>query len=210
MKFEKLQFITDSPHLAEEACAAGVRWIQGRVKKKSPQETKSILSHIAYVCKNFNCTFIVNDYVDLAMELNADGVHLGKNDLDVSAAKKIIGSKKFILGGTANTLEDVIRLADLKVDYIGLGPLRFTTTKDKLSPVLGFEGYQNILSSARNQKINLPPVYAIGGIVTDDVQSLVQAGIYGVAVSGVIASSVSKPETIDQFYHQFNSLFHVN
>ena len=73
MKFEKLQYITDSPQQAEEACLAGVRWVQGRVKKKSPEETRIILSQISTVCRKYGVMFIVNDFLEIALELNADG-----------------------------------------------------------------------------------------------------------------------------------------
>ena len=210
MKFEKLQYITDSPQQAEEACLAGVRWVQGRVKKKSPEETRIILSQISTVCRKYGVMFIVNDFLEIALELNADGVHLGKNDLDIAAAKKIIGSKKMILGGTANTTEDVIRLSGLHVDYIGLGPLRFTSTKEQLSPVLGFEGYHRILEAAHGKTFNLPPVFAIGGVLPQDIQALFQAGVYGAAVSGVISFASSKSEMVAEFNHQFSLTTHVN
>ena len=72
-----------------------------------------------------------------------------------------------------------------KCDYIGLGPFRFTTTKEKLSPILGIEGYQEILKELKNRNIDIP-IYAIGGIEIEDVEKLEQAGVYGVAVSGLI------------------------
>jgi thiamine-phosphate pyrophosphorylase len=204
MSFPRFQYITDSERLTETACKAGVKWIQGRIKNKSKEETKFILKVINDICKNFDCTFIVNDFLEIAMEIGADGVHLGKNDMSLIEAKKLIGSKKFILGGTANTEQDVIQLAKLKVDYIGLGPFRFTNTKEKLSPILGINGYKAVMNLQND--LEIPPVYAIGGIIPNDVNELLNAGVYGVAVSGFLSNSADMKNSFLDFETQINSV----
>ncbi|MFN5460632.1 MAG: thiamine phosphate synthase [Bacteroidota bacterium] len=203
MNLPRFQYITDCERLAETACKAGVRWIQGRVKNKSKEETKDILKKIHENCKKHNCIFVVNDFLEIALEIGADGVHLGKTDMSLIEAKELIASRKFILGGTANTQEDVIQLARLKVDYIGLGPFRFTNTKEKLSPILGLDGYKSILKSSSH--LDYPPVYAIGGIVPDDSNDLLNSGVYGLAVSGFLTYSSDMKKSFSEFETQINS-----
>jgi thiamine-phosphate pyrophosphorylase len=205
----RLQYITDSPEMASAACEAGVKWIQARIKNKSVAETKVIATEILSVCKQHGAICILNDFIQLALEIGADGVHLGKQDTAVSEAKEIIGNRNFILGGTANTFEDVKSLAALKVNYIGLGPFRFTTTKEKLSPVLGAAGYQKIIAQLENEEIIAPPIYAIGGIGAEDVKEIISVGIYGVAVSGVISNAKNKNEIVGQFYKFLNEDVHA-
>lgn len=170
--------------LAEEACQGGVRWVQLRVKNKSHEELLAIAMKTQAVCKKYNSIMIVNDNVEIVKSCNADGVHLGKTDMDPSSARQILGDK-MIIGGTANTFEDIIKLAEKKVDYIGLGPYRFTATKERLSPILGLEGYVQIMRQCAIEKINTP-VIAIGGILKEDVAPIVETGVYGVAVAASI------------------------
>ena len=204
MNFSRFQYITDSENLAEAACKAGVKWIQGRVKNKSEDETKLILGAILDICKNHNCMFIVNDFLEIALEIGADGVHLGKNDLSLIEARELIGNHSFILGGTANTKEDIMQLSILKADYIGLGPLRFTDTKKNLSPTIGINGYREIMKSLTNFEV--PPVFAIGGIVPDDVNELLNSGVYGVAVSGFLSNSSDIKKSYKEFDIHINSV----
>lgn len=192
-KISRLQYITTSAALAEKACSSGIDWIQLRLKNTSHDAYKAIAKDVQAVCKTYNATFIINDNVLLAAELQADGVHLGKQDMPVAEAWKILGNN-FIIGATANTAADVMHHAMQPVDYIGLGPFRFTTTKENLSPVLGIEGYKNIFSTVKNMKT--PPVVAIGGIIQEDVETLMQTGIHGIAVSGIISGSEDIPQTI--------------
>ena len=117
----------------------------------------------------------------------ADGVHLGKNDMPVDEARKILGPDK-IIGGTANTIDDIIRLHRQGADYIGCGPFRFTTTKKKLSPVLGLEGYRDIVLKMREKGIDLP-IVAIGGITVDDIPAIMGTGVTGIALSGAILNA---------------------
>ena len=84
-----------------------------------------------------------------------------------------------------------------KCDYVGIGPLRFTTTKEKLSPVLGIEGFQKTMAELKNKNIHIP-IYAIGGIVLEDVDQLIHVGVYGIAVSGIITTNSDKREIVEQ------------
>lgn len=185
-----VQFIThyterysylDSVRIALEG---GCRWIQLRMKEASIKEILPIAQKAMNLCRKYDATFIIDDCVELTKQIGADGVHLGKNDMPIAEARKILG-KDFIIGGTANTFEDVQMLHQAGADYIGCGPFRFTTTKKNLSPIIGLEGYQQIISLMKENNISLPLI-AIGGITKEDLPSLMQTGISGVALSGSI------------------------
>ncbi|MNE76174.1 Thiamine-phosphate synthase [compost metagenome] len=132
--------------------------------------------------------------MEIAKEIDADGVHLGLTDTSVAEARKILGPTK-IIGGTANTLDDVLQRIEEKCDYVGLGPFRFTTTKEKLSPILGLEGYKQIVSELTGRQVSIP-IYAIGGIELIDLEDLKHTGVYGVAVSGIVSKSAEKAHTV--------------
>ena len=166
------------------ALEGGCRWIQLRMKEASPEEIIPIAKEAMAMCRKYGATFIIDDHVELVKRLGADGVHLGKNDMPISEARRILG-KDFIIGGTANTFEDVRMHAEAGADYIGCGPFRFTTTKKNLSPVLGLKGYTDIVSKMKAEGINLP-IVAIGGITKEDIPSLMKTGINGIALSGSI------------------------
>lgn len=185
-----LQFIThytdtinylDSVRIALEG---GCRWVQLRMKNASVDDIRPIALQAQALCKAAGATFIIDDHVDLVKEIHADGVHLGKNDMPIDEARAILGDD-FIIGGTANTFEDVLMHYKNGANYIGCGPFRFTTTKEKLSPVLGLEGYTHIVKQMKGQGINLP-IVAIGGINAEDIPALMQTGITGIALSGTV------------------------
>lgn len=186
----KLQFIThftdkysyfDSAMMALEG---GCRWIQLRMKDTDETELERVARLILPECRRRGAVFIIDDNVDVALRVGADGVHLGKNDMPVDEARRILGNG-FIIGGTANTFEDVKRLAAQGADYIGCGPFRFTTTKKNLAPMLGVDGYRTILEQMSRLGIKLPLV-AIGGITDADIPVLMAAGVTGIALSGSV------------------------
>ena len=169
---------------AEMALRGGCKWVQLRMKDATDNKFLSIGRKVAVLCRSYNATFLLDDRVHLVAELGADGVHLGKNDMPISEARRILGNEK-IIGGTANTFSDVQHLAAQGADYIGCGPFRDTPTKRNLAPILGLEGYQNILKQMQQAGINLPLI-AIGGIVSTDISALRDIGVNGIAVSGAV------------------------
>lgn len=186
----RLQFIThftdkysyyDSAMMALEG---GCRWIQLRMKDACEDEIERVARLILPECRRMGAVFVIDDHVELALRVGADGVHLGKNDMPVDEARRLAGDG-FIIGGTANTFEDVQRLVAQGADYIGCGPFRFTTTKKNLAPMLGLEGYKRILSQMKECGIGLPLV-AIGGITSDDIPQIMAAGVSGIALSGSV------------------------
>lgn len=186
----ELQFIThftdtysynDSARMALEG---GCRWIQLRMKDARPEELEQEALRMQSLCKSYGATFIIDDDVSLVKKIRADGVHLGKNDMPIAEARAILG-KGFIIGGTANTFDDVKAHHEAGADYIGCGPFRFTTTKKNLSPVLGLEGYRSIVTQMKKAGIRLP-VVAIGGITFEDIPAIMETGVTGIALSGTI------------------------
>ncbi|QHV93916.1 thiamine phosphate synthase [Spirosoma endbachense] len=187
LKISSLQYITTRPEQAEIACSGGADWIQLRLKNQPYQAWKAVALETLAVCRQYNARLIINDNPELAGEIGADGVHLGADDMPVPEARALLGDA-VIIGGTANTLETLLDLDQTGVDYVGLGPFRFTSTKEKLSPILGLAGYQKILSSLLQLGVFVP-VVAIGGITIADVPTLVSTGLSGVAVSSAISQS---------------------
>ena len=185
-----IQFITHETETvgyvegARMALEGGCRWIQLRMKDASDDEVRKAAAEIQPMCKAHDAIFLLDDRVELAKELKADGVHLGKNDMPVDEARRVLG-EEFIIGGTANTFEDIERLARQGADYIGCGPFRFTTTKKNLAPVIGIEGYRDIIEKMEAAGIDLP-VVAIGGITADDIDDILATGVRGIAVSGTV------------------------
>ena len=190
----------DSIQLALEG---GCRWIQLRMKDALDEEVRPIAIEAQKLCRAYGAKFIIDDRVALVRELGADGVHLGKNDMPIREARQILGPD-FIIGGTANTFEDAKAHYEASADYIGCGPFRFTTTKKKLAPVLGLEGYRHIIQQMRAANINIP-VVAIGGITKDDIPAILQTGITGIALSGTVLRA---DDPIAEMKHIINIINH--
>lgn len=190
MEISRIHYITQDLEnishleLVQMAIQCGLDWIQIRIKDRNPYDED--LEAIVSLCKSENVICILNDYVELAKEFDFHGVHLGKQDMNPEKARELLGPQK-IIGGTANTFEDIQSLSTMPIDYIGLGPYRFTYTKRNLSPVLGMEGYRSILEKMRESNIRIP-VIAIGGIQPEDVKPLIHEGVHGIAVSSGIHS----------------------
>lgn len=185
-----LQFIThytdryDYYDSVVMALKGGCRWIQLRMKNAPLDEIEQLAVRVKALCRHYEATFIIDDHVELVKKVEADGVHLGKNDMPIAEARRILGPD-YLIGGTANTFEDVKMHHANGADYIGCGPFRFTTTKEKLSPVLGLEGYRHIVSQMKATGINLP-IVAIGGITYEDIVPIMATGVTGIALSGSI------------------------
>ncbi|MBQ5882054.1 MAG: thiamine phosphate synthase [Bacteroidales bacterium] len=190
----RLQFIThynerySYEDSAKIALDGGCRWIQLRIKDAEEEFLEQMALRVQSMCREYGATFIIDDNVLLAKKIGADGVHLGKNDMPVAQAQQILG-EKFIIGGTVNTFEDILyHLKNGTPDYFGCGPFRFTSTKKNLAPVLGFEGYRDIVLKMREKGIDIP-LLAIGGITKEDIPQLLECGVSGIALSGSIINA---------------------
>lgn len=194
----RLQFIShdtdeytylDSIRMALEG---GCKWVQLRMKGATDAEMLPVALQAQKMCKEARATFIIDDHVELVKQIGADGVHLGKKDMPISEAREILGPD-FIIGGTANTFDDVKSHYESGADYIGCGPFRFTTTKQGLSPILGLEGYTHIAQQMKTCGITLP-IVAIGGITAEDIPAIMQTGVTGIALSGTVLRAENPAE----------------
>jgi thiamine-phosphate pyrophosphorylase len=201
--YSRLQYISqgNSPkeHLEniQLALDSGCEWVQLRFKNGKTKELCDLAEQVKTLCLAYNAVFIMNDYPHLAKAIDADGVHLGLSDMTVPEARAIVGTNK-IIGGTANTFRDVLKRINENCDYIGLGPFRFTLTKEKLSPVIGIDGLSKIMSEIHDRKLSVP-VYAIGGITLEDIPAIMKTGVAGVAVSNAITRNPDKKEWMQKF-----------
>ncbi|MFV0522604.1 MAG: thiamine phosphate synthase [Mangrovibacterium sp.] len=168
----------------------GIEWVQLRMKKSSYSEMIKQAETAMKYAINFRGRLIVNDYIDIVREIDAHGIHLGLNDTPIDKAREILGND-VIIGGTANTIDDIKLQATKGADYIGLGPFRFTTTKEKLSPMLGLEGYQKLMYQAQKQNLSVPFI-AVGGITDTDIEDIIKTGMHGIAVSGALFRKIIK------------------
>ena len=198
-----LQYVTQEvpgrsyAETTDMVCSAGVTWVQLRVKGLSFIDWVRVARSVKFVCERYHATLIINDSPFVAKEVQANGVHLGQRDLDTEEARRILGEKA-IIGGTANTLEQAMALSNKWVDYIGLGPLRFTTTKSELSPLLGFAGISSVISGMRSAG-STTPVIVIGGVTPADVAQLKAGGAHGVAVSSALTNVPDTASSVREF-----------
>lgn len=210
----RLMFITHpNPKYTERdltrmVLQGGCSWIQLRMKDGIDRKT---VNAVANVCEN-ECEreviFCLNDDLKTALDCDATACHLGKHDMPVDKAWEMVNSELgdndiFYIGATANTFDDIRKAVSLGASYIGLGPYRFTETKEKLSPVLGLEGYRDIMRRCQEEGIDIP-VFAIGGIKLEDVASLMETGITGIAVSGAIINAPDPVEETRRFIEEIN------
>lgn len=177
-------------------CRAGATLIQLRMKRASDTEIRSVINQCLPICRRAGSRLIINDHFDAALKGGADGVHLGRHDLSWEDARECAGDD-FIIGGTVNTEEDACRAdAAAVLNYVGVGPYRFTRTKEKLAAVLEKDDWQRIQSHLGDM-----PVYAIGGICLEDLSTIQSIGVSGVAVCASLISD--KESTLIENYRNF-------
>ncbi len=163
---------------ARQLCAAGARWIQLRMKSAPASQWLATAREVVAICRRAGALCVVNDSVEIALDSGADGVHLGKEDGAWSEARGRLGPRRLV-GGTVNNVEDARRArAAACLDYVGIGPFRFTSTKARLAPVLGADGIRQVLGELGDL-----PAWVIGGVAPEDVPAIRQLGAAGIAVS---------------------------
>lgn len=193
-----LQFISDGSTVAETVnqcrmfLQGGGRWAQIRMKDAPDADVAEAATRLLPLYREAGAILIVDDRVQLARDLKLDGVHLGQSDMNPAEARRILGPDA-IIGATANSVEHLRILRSLPVNYYGIGPFRFTTTKKRLAPVLGLQGYADIIQFLQHTADNRPFV-AIGGITEADIEPLAQVGVRGFAVSGAITRAANPAE----------------
>ena len=171
--------------------------MQLRMKGADAELLEAAALEIQAMCRSYGATFIVDDDVMLAKRIGADGVHLGKEDMPVAKAREILGNE-YIIGATVNSFADImVHMRSSHPDYFGCGPFRFTTTKQRLAPTLGLEGYRNIMEQMRSAGITIPLV-AIGGITKSDIPDLLAIGVNGVALSGSVLNAQNPKQEMSE------------
>ena len=180
----------------EEAIKGGVGIVQLREKKISTKDFYEKALKVKEICKNYGALFIINDRLDIAQAVEADGVHLGQSDMPIEEARKIL-KDKFLIGATARNIEEAKRAELLGADYIGSGAIFGTSTKDNAKK-LEMEELKKIVASVKI------PVFAIGGININNVGSLKNIGLQGIcAVSGILSEKNCK-KAVDIMLKNFN------
>ena len=180
----------------EEAIKGGVKIVQLREKKISTKDFYGKALKVKEICKNYGALFIINDRLDIAQVVGADGIHLGQSDMPIEKAREIL-KDKFLIGATARNVEEAKRAELLGADYIGSGAIFGTSTKDNAKK-LEMEELKKIVASVKI------PVFAIGGININNVSSLKNIGLQGIcAVSGILSEKDCK-KAVDIMLKKFN------
>ncbi len=185
LKENDLYVITDQKdnllEIIEEILIAGARIIQHRFKKGTDKDHLQEAIQIKNLCKRYGSLFIVNDRLDIALASNADGIHLGQDDLDLKTARKLIGYSK-IIGISANNKIDISNALKEGCDYIGIGPVFETATKNNKKPI----GIEKIKTLTKDLNI---PWFAIGGIKSNNISYLKSNGFKKVALVSQLMNS---------------------
>lgn len=176
----------------EEALMGGVTMVQLRSKNNTFREFMEIASPVRVITSKYQVPFIINDNIQVAREINADGVHLGQGDLPIEQARKILGHKK-IIGISTHNREEAHEAGTKGADYIGAGTVFPTASKDDITGIIGVEGLRKIALSAKL------PVVAIGGIDILNAAAVMETGVTGVAVISSIMKSDTPRETAERF-----------
>jgi thiamine-phosphate pyrophosphorylase len=201
---EKLHFIThDIPqhtHIeqAQIACSAGAKWIQYRCLTKTDEQLLEDIHAIADICDDWGATLIVTDHVHLNGKADIQGFHIENMEADFEKLREQLG-EAVTIGGSANTLENLIRIAGESVDYAGFGPFYNTITKPNDYPLLALTDYQKAVSELKQLGIDLP-ILAVGGVTKNDIDPLMATGIFGIAVSAAINQAEDMHEAYLDFY----------
>ena len=165
--------------IVQEAAAAGATIIQLRGKNCKTREFLALAVRIASFLKPKGIPLIVNDRADIALACEADGLHLGQQDIPLVFARKILGQNRLI-GISVNTIEEAQTAEKEGADYVGVGPVYFTSSKDKLPTILGLEGLRSV-----RDKVHIP-ILAIGGLTAENARAVISAGADGIAVISAI------------------------
>ncbi|MDH5698558.1 MAG: thiamine phosphate synthase [Nitrospirota bacterium] len=181
--------------VVHQASEAGVKLVQYRNKTGSMKQAYAAAYALRGVAAERGMTFIVNDRCDLALAVEADGVHLGQDDLPVLLARNVVG-QTMLIGVSTHNPEQVRMATEEGADYLGFGPIFSTGTKANHDPVVGIEGLVGV------RELTTLPIFAIGGIVPDSVPALRAAGANGVAVASAIFDAVDRPRVLAQFMEQ--------
>ena len=194
---EVLQDQFTHAELAAAAAAGGADVIQYREKRPiSTREMIRVTGLMSLACEDLGATLLIDDRVDVAAAVGATAVHLGREDLPPEVARQILGPDA-IIGGTANAVEEAVKVARQPVDYLGVGPVFGTTSKgNRAAPMLGLERFAEICAAVDK------PVIGIGNITIDRVADVLAAGAYGVAVLSAVVCQDDPQESCRAFANE--------
>ncbi len=184
--------------LTSLAIAGGADTIQFRQKSGSTREMIEIARQMKQLCAEADVTFIVNDRVDVAIAAEADGIHLGQDDLPIPLAREMLGGNR-IIGGSASTIEEAQRCISEGADYVGLGPVYYTNSKKDTGPVRGVAFLKRVVEA-----ISLP-VIAIGGVSLEDIPELLRAGVHGIAVISAVCCQEDPEQATRALYQALHT-----
>ncbi len=200
-KFHYLtQDLPNRSHLEQVniACETGANWIQYRCLSKTDEELVNEINDIAAVCDDWGATLILTNHYHLLDRVDAQGVHIEDFDADFEAIRLSIGDDK-TLGASATNIAALQAVQQSGVvDYCGYGPFAHTDTKPNNKPLLGFEGYREL---QKQPEIDIP-VIAVGGIQLNDVEPLLETGVYGLAVSAAVNLATDSGAALKAFYQK--------
>ena len=185
--------------VVEDALKGGITLFQFREKGKGALEGEEKLElaiKLKNLCKKYNVPFIVNDDIELALEIDADGVHVGQDDLGVDEIRKLMPNK--IIGLSIGNEEELKQSKVEYVDYVGVGPVYVTQSKDDAGGAIGYEGLELM-------KKLLPqmPLVAIGGIQTQHIKDVMKTNVDGVSIISAISYSDNIEKTVREMNEQF-------
>jgi thiamine-phosphate pyrophosphorylase len=192
----EIQYITRDNNIYSHAEQArlmfknGINWVQIRMKNAAMTDMLEQARKAMHYANKYKGKLIINDSLEITRKVKAHGIHLGLHDTPIDKARELLGHN-IIIGGTANSIEDIIMQFSKGADYIGLGPFRFTSTKKNLSPIIGLEGYRKIKEQMLAQRISVP-VVAVGGILETDITEIKETGMNGVAISEALFNKIIK------------------
>ncbi len=172
-----------------QAIQAGVNIVQLREKHASPQTFVELARAVLEITRKASVPLIINDRIDVAQAVDADGIHLGQNDMDSQKVRSILGPEK-IIGLSVDTLEQLYATRNLDVDYLGIGPVFPTTTKTDTEKEWGLDGIRQA------RQLSTHPFVGVGGINEHNAQDVVAAGAHGIAVVSAICSAPSPKQAV--------------
>ena len=185
--------------VVEDALKGGITLFQFREKGKGALEGKEKLElaiKLQNICKKYNVPFIVNDDIELALEIDADGVHVGQDDLDVDEIRKLMPNK--IIGLSIGNEEELKQSKVEYVDYVGVGPVYVTQSKDDAGGAIGYEGLELM-----RKLLPQMPLVAIGGIQTQHIKDVMKTNVDGVSIISAISYSDNIEKTVREMIEQF-------
>ena len=195
-----LYLITDRHQIAkgrqlleviEELLQAGVRMVQLREKDLSAAELFPLAKNLRSLTHHYKSLLLINDRIDLAQAIGADGVHLGGHSLPVKSARNILGSN-YLIGASTHSVAEVESAQNQGADFVTYGPVYFTPSKQAYGKPVGIESLQSICARS-----NIP-VYALGGIKANNTKTMLQAGAHGVAMISALLAGSSPTQAYQQ------------